>query len=82
MLPDPKKVARFINRTLFKSVEERHEEDERDRKIEEELQKIRERLQEKIINRDLLCCLFFYCTAGKGISLTSVIASGAKESRS
>ncbi len=47
MLPDSKKVAHFINRNLFKCAEECHEEDDHDRKIEEELQKIRELLQEK-----------------------------------
>ena len=34
MLPDPKKVARVLNRTLFKSKEERREEDERIRDVQ------------------------------------------------
>ena len=41
MLPDPKKVARFINRNLFKSAEERREEDERDRDVKVRIAKTR-----------------------------------------
>jgi hypothetical protein len=41
MLPDPKKVAQFINRTLFKSAEERRQEDETNRDVQIRLGKAR-----------------------------------------
>jgi len=41
MLPDPKKVAKFINRTLFKSPEERREEAELDRDVQVKMGKAR-----------------------------------------
>ena len=41
MLPEPKKVAKFLKRTLFTSADERREQDERERVVQVRVAKSR-----------------------------------------